>query len=76
MERLGATEAVEELKRRKTLLFPDDRRYILSTNLQPLRGGERYLNVTSTVLEEPNHETPPPAPAAGGGAHGPQSEST
>ena len=65
VERLGATEAVEELKRRKTLLFPDDRRYILSTNLQPLGGGGRYLNVTSTMLEEQNeeqnNEAPPPA---------------
>ena len=61
VERLGATEAVEELKRRKTLLFPDDRRYILSTDLQPLRDGGRYLKVMSTVLEEQNNEPPPSA---------------
>lgn len=65
VERLGATVAVKELKRRKTLLFPDDRRYVLSTDLRPLRDGGRYLHVTSTVLEEPNEEqnSEPPPPA-------------
>ena len=52
VERIGATVVVEELKRRKTLLFPDDRRYIVNTSMQPLRDGGWYLNVASMLLDE------------------------
>ena len=47
VERLGATVAVEELKKRKIALFPNDLRYIVDTSLEPLRDGGLYLNVAS-----------------------------
>ena len=60
VDRAGATVVVEELKRRKTLLFPDDRRFIVNASLQPLSDGGWYLNVASTLLDEQQKEVPPP----------------
>ena len=37
VERLGPTVVVEELKKRKTALFPDDHRYIVDSSLEPLK---------------------------------------
>ena len=76
VERAGATAVVEELKRRKTLLFPDDRRYIVNASLQALSDGGWYLNVASTLLDEQQKEAPPRAPADATNAHGPESENT
>ena len=50
-DRIGAAAAIEELKKRKTLLFPDDRRVIVESSLQPARRGGRYLTMTSITLD-------------------------
>ena len=70
VDRLGATVAVEEFKRLKTALFPDDHRYIADTSLKPLRTGGWYLNVTSISPEQLELETPAPKPADTTGIHG------
>ena len=58
VDRLGVTVVVEELKKRKTTLFPDDRRLIVDTSVKPLRNGEWYLNMVSLTPEQMEHETP------------------
>lgn len=49
--RLGVTATIEELRKRKTLLFPDDERLIIDTSLQPMDESNRYLKVASTKLD-------------------------
>ena len=70
---LGLTGPVQELKKRKELLFPDDRRFIVGTDVRPLRSGDLYLTVESVELEEPCSDGPPPVPA-GATAHRPDGE--
>ena len=70
VDRLGATVVVEELKRRKMALFPDDHRYIANTSLKPLRTGGWYLNVTSISPDQAERETPASKRADSSGAHG------
>ena len=74
VERLGATVVVEELKRRKTALFPDDHRYIVDTSLEPLKSGGWHLNVTSISPEQLEHETPASEHADSAGADGRENE--
>ncbi len=50
--RLGVTAMIDELRKRKTLLFPDDERLIIDTNLQPMDESNRYMTVASTKLED------------------------
>ena len=42
---------LEELKRRKTELFPDDRRFIIQTMLDPMNADWRHLQVASVTLD-------------------------
>ena len=52
-DRIGATSVIDELKKRKSLLFPDDRRLIVDTSLQPMEEeGKRYLTVASTEIND------------------------
>ena len=43
---------LEELKRRKTELFPDDRRFIVKTMLDPMNADWRHLQVGSVTLDD------------------------
>ena len=67
--RLGATDAVEELKKRKIALFPDDLRYVVGTSLKLLRDGGLYLNVKSISPEKLAPGAPASEPAGISGVH-------
>ena len=43
---------LEELKRRKTQLFPDDRRFIVKTMLDPMNADWRHLQIGSVTLDD------------------------
>ena len=43
---------LEELKRRKTQLFPDDRRFIVKTMLDPMNADWRRLQIGSVTLDD------------------------
>ena len=43
---------LEELKRRKTELFPDDRRFIVKTVLDPMNADWRHLQIGSVTLDD------------------------
>lgn len=43
---------LEELKRRKTQLFPDDRRFIVKTMLDPMNTDWRHLQIGSVTLDD------------------------
>ena len=42
---------LEELKRRKAELFPDDQRFIMQTMLDPMNADWRHLQVASVTLD-------------------------
>ena len=71
-DRIGATALLEELKKRKMLLFPDDRRFIVGSNLELLKSGDRYLTAASTPLDNPVR--PAIAPAENTPANGTATE--
>ena len=54
-ERIGMTALIEDLKKRKMMLFPDDRRFIVETSLKPLKRGDRDLTVSIMTLDLPEH---------------------
>ena len=50
---LSSGKAVlEELKQRKTEFFPDDRRFIVKTILEPMNADSRHLQVGSVALDD------------------------
>ena len=48
----SAEVMLEELKRRKTEIFPDDRRFIVKTILEPTNADWRHLQVGSVTLDD------------------------
>ena len=49
--RSGIDSLLKELQERKVLLFPEDRRFIIETVVQPLGSGQRRLLAGSTPLD-------------------------
>lgn len=49
--RTGFDSLLRELQERKVSLFPEDRRFIVETAVQPLESGRRRITVGSTPLE-------------------------
>lgn len=50
---MGAVALLEELQQRKTSLFPEDRRFIVETVVEPLESGARRVTAASTVFDSP-----------------------
>lgn len=59
--RMGAAALLEELQQRKISLFPDDRRFIVKTFVEPLESGARRVTAASTVFDSPECARDPSA---------------
>ena len=58
---IGAAALLEELQQRKISLFPEDRRFIVKTVVEPLESGARRVTAASTVFDSPVRARDPSA---------------